>query len=342
MSVCVHFLLGRCHFGTACSSIHGQAPCRFGFACSRADCVYLHPDGRALDAACSDSQQARKKRLLRFPQDGSSAVYVSMDAPTEAPLQGESQTIEKSYQRTIGGFPLAEHVRSSQVLEKAFHRTLQTEDYAYVSDQLRAVRQDLTVQHIRSPFAALVWEQSAVRAAANADWATFDSCLPELAALQVENGLEHQEKVASWRFLRSVAAGAADVSLLENLIRSPAAEAVWAVAINRAIVGGNLRRAVARAQDPPSATCSRIVEPIVDTLRLDLLLQAVLASRRSDDQTLSAVLAFPSEEDAVSWVQAQSIPYPLSDDCSALCAAVSAAKGNVARQAGLRTPSKAR
>mmetsp|Transcript_13827 Transcript_13827/g.31115 ORF Transcript_13827/g.31115 Transcript_13827/m.31115 type:complete len:81 (-) Transcript_13827:153-395(-) len=70
--------------------------------------------------------------------------------------------------------------------------------------------------------------------------------------------------------------------------------------------------------------------------------QCVLASRRSCEQALSAVLAFSLEEDAVKWIQGKSIPFPLSDDGSTLFAAVSAAKDTVARQAGLWRATKHR
>ena len=65
-------------------------------------------------------------------------------------LRGESQALEKSYLR-LTAMPRADQVRPLRVLREAFamvgQRWQAERDYGYACEQLKAIRQDLTVQH---------------------------------------------------------------------------------------------------------------------------------------------------------------------------------------------------
>lgn len=70
-----------------------------------------------------------------------------------ATLRGNSQALEKSYAR-LTSLPNAADVRPLPVLRQSFQlvmrRWTEERDYAYVREQLKAIRQDLTVQ-VRAP-----------------------------------------------------------------------------------------------------------------------------------------------------------------------------------------------
>lgn len=78
-------------------------------------------------------------------------------------MVGTSISLEKSYTR-LSGLPDPRSVRPPAVLEESLkvvqRRFAQSRCYEYALEQLRSIRQDLTVQQIRDPLAAAVYETS--------------------------------------------------------------------------------------------------------------------------------------------------------------------------------------
>jgi hypothetical protein len=73
---------------------------------------------------------------------------------------GKSQSIEKPYLR-ITGRPNPDTVRPEAVLNKALKYHLdkyeKDKNYEYLIGELRSIRQDLTVQHIKNGFTVQVY-----------------------------------------------------------------------------------------------------------------------------------------------------------------------------------------
>jgi len=92
---------------------------------------------------------------------------------------GTCKTIEKSYFR-LTTFPKAEKIRPLHILQKSLEyvktKYIVTEDFEWANDQLKAVRQDLTVQGIRSPFCLEVYETHARILLENGDLGEFNQC----------------------------------------------------------------------------------------------------------------------------------------------------------------------
>ena len=102
-----------------------------------------------------DEEDRRESRLARFRGDGRSRKRARPEvaaAPSGEPIVGESQSLDKQYLR-LTSEARPEEVRPPTVLAFALDRlkTLwrgEGADYAYVCEQLKSIRQDLTLQRL--------------------------------------------------------------------------------------------------------------------------------------------------------------------------------------------------
>eukprot|EP00127_Corallochytrium_limacisporum_P000396 Clim_evm91s11 gene=Clim_evmTU91s11 len=101
-------------------------------------------------------------------------------------IVGTGQNLEKKYFRLTAP-PHPEDVRSEEVLKTAmeFHlkRYKEQKSYEYTGEQLKSIRQDLTVQCIRHSFTIYVYEQNARISLENHDMEELHQCLSQLRHL---------------------------------------------------------------------------------------------------------------------------------------------------------------
>jgi hypothetical protein len=99
---------------------------------------------------------------------------------------GTNQDFEKDYYRLTGP-PEPNTIRPLSVLRRSLEYILskygRTNNYRYVCDQLKAIRQDLTVQMIRNKFTIQVYESHARIAIENKDRDEFNQCQNQLKTL---------------------------------------------------------------------------------------------------------------------------------------------------------------
>mmetsp|Transcript_21139 Transcript_21139/g.32420 ORF Transcript_21139/g.32420 Transcript_21139/m.32420 type:complete len:497 (-) Transcript_21139:2406-3896(-) len=132
-------------------------------------------------------------------------------------FRGTCQKIEKSYLRLTSA-PKPEQVRPLEILKLALKqvstRYQQDEDYPYARNQLKAIRQDLTVQNISGFFAAQVYEAHARIALAESDFDEFAQCQSRLIEIhaqppfsQIQNDLQWQSVIefSAYRLLYAIA-----------------------------------------------------------------------------------------------------------------------------------------
>ncbi|KAL2230274.1 UNVERIFIED_CONTAM: SAC3 family protein A, partial [Sesamum indicum] len=116
--------------------------------------------GKDVGAGKSYARRASAVVLSRtFDESGSRAVEdIDWDALT---VKGTCQEIEKRYLRLTSA-PDPATVRPEEVLEKALLMVQTSQkNYLYKCDQLKSIRQDLTVQRIRNELTVKVYETHA-------------------------------------------------------------------------------------------------------------------------------------------------------------------------------------
>lgn len=137
-----------------------------------------------------DSEARKRARSERFAQISEfkpiSTYYEDQRRKDSGAVVGTSEQLEKSYFRLTSA-PNPAQVRSLKVLHDSLKYVVrkyeESHNYSYIIDQLKSIRQDLTVQHIKDEFTVHVYEKNARISIENNDLGEFNQCQAQLKSL---------------------------------------------------------------------------------------------------------------------------------------------------------------
>ncbi|KAI1203834.1 SAC3/GANP/Nin1/mts3/eIF-3 p25 family-domain-containing protein [Nemania serpens] len=134
----------------------------------------------------SKFQKNVEKRQRRGDGGYQSSYRSPTPPPPSGPIVGLNAVLEKRYLRLTAA-PRPEDVRPEVILQKTLDllksKWRKENNYNYICDQFKSLRQDLTVQHIRNEFTVSVYEIHARIALEKGDLGEYNQCQTQLRAL---------------------------------------------------------------------------------------------------------------------------------------------------------------
>jgi hypothetical protein len=280
------------------------------------------------------SKSVLNDRARRFASSLVPAASFDEEGVTQGPIiQGTCQILEKDYLRLTSA-PRPELVRPQPILEKHLGNLLKERknkdyrrEYLWFCSQLKAIRQDLTVQHIRSAFTVQVYENHARIALEEGDLNEYNQCQTQLKYLYdylemegQKEGLKNQDEFVAYRLLYSVLltqnekyqGGSSDLlKLLQSLSAKqfvhPAIQ--FAIRVRSAVAEGNYHRffswLLQREDDEGGSHAVYLLERIAPTMRksaLSIIIRAYRPSTVPADFVLQALALSDDKEYGTKWL----------------------------------------
>ncbi|KAK3274725.1 hypothetical protein CYMTET_17108 [Cymbomonas tetramitiformis] len=240
----------------------------------------------------------------------------------DAAIKGTCEDLEKSYFRLTSA-PDPSTVRPQPVLEAALERLYSLErNYWYDSDQLKGIRQDLTVQHIYNEFTVKVYEYHARLALEAKEVGEFNGIQTRLIELYAEGLKGHEMEFLAYLIINSTVTGKTALEMLpvlkritKDAIGDPAVK--HAMAVRKAVLVNDWVAYFRLYQSAPNNN-ARFLELYMDKLRFKAITVCVRVLRTVVPvRDLIKTLGF----DVVPEVTAEEEVIPPHDACTAWLAA---------------------
>ncbi|KAK6337761.1 hypothetical protein TWF696_001241 [Orbilia brochopaga] len=249
----------------------------------------MRPDKRSKKQANSDysyeGPDAFKKLDRKYKKHQTknvfsqyNAMHSALDSPAFAPVVGRSTKLEKRYLRLTSA-PDPDTVRPLHVLEKTLDllksKWKAENNYSYICDQFKSLRQDLTVQHIKTDFTISVYEIHARIALEKGDLGEYNQCQSQLANLyadKIPGGHPHEFKAYRILYLLHTCNRSDMNDVLASLTPAEKQDRaiLHALAVRGAVASGNFHRFFRLYLDAPNMG-GYLMDSFIDRERLAAL-----------------------------------------------------------------------
>ena len=181
------------------------------FAKMESDAKRKAREGRFADYNQMLQQQATPRTRMHAPLKVKKSAFMlgaGIDLEEIPPCEGSSQALEKNYLRLTTA-PDPATVRPEHVLQMALPHVLsqyksKDDPYHYLCNQLKGIRQDLTVQRINTTFTVEVYETAACYALEYGDQAEFNQSQAVLKPLYDQGTITNKDRVYEFKAYRII------------------------------------------------------------------------------------------------------------------------------------------
>jgi len=261
------------------------------------------------------NRQAEITKQMYINQNGNPDV-VDWDQDT---LVGTCQDLEKNYLRLTSA-PDPATVRPLPVLRKTLkllkEKWTKEQNYNYICDQFKSLRQDLTVQRIKNEFTVEVYEIHARIALEKGDLGEYNQCQSQLKQLYKLGLKGHEIEFLAYRLLYYVhTLNPKDMnSLISELTPEQRIHPFikHALDVRTAVANGNYHKFFELYMDPPDNMAIYLMDHFVERERIKALKVMTKAYLTLSIPFIADELGFDTDEECIKLLK--SVRCPIKKD----------------------------